>query len=285
VPARALSPLRLQQSSSATGDAQPPRSLRILLAEDNAVNQRVATGILRNLGHEVELAGNGAEAIEKVKASSYDLVLMDMQMPELDGLEATLMIRQLSGPAALVPIVAMTANAFATDREACLGAGMNDFISKPVSRDKLSAVLQLWAGGTAPGTTKPSLAAAAAKHIDYAHFEALAHELGEDGRRDLLVSFWGDLPETFRSLQGAFERQDVKAADRALHTLKGAAANLGLIACQAACETIRNDLAAHGVDALQEGLPMLLQICRESERLSRELIRAGKPKQRAARTA
>ncbi len=114
----------------------------ILVAEDNKVNQIVAVKLLQSLGHEVDVAENGIEALTAVQAKSYDLVLMDMQMPEMDGLEATMAIRALSGEVSGIPIVALTANAIQGDQEACIEAGMNDYISKPVEKKALFEVLE-----------------------------------------------------------------------------------------------------------------------------------------------
>ncbi|WP_069308443.1 response regulator, partial [Methylobrevis pamukkalensis] len=127
-------------------DLRPRSALSLLVAEDNAVNRRIAGMILRKLGHSVEFAVDGFEAVERVRNGSYDVVLMDLQMPRLDGLEATRAIRALPGAAAHVPIVAMTANASAEDRAACLAAGMDDFTTKPVDRRQLSEALAKVAG-------------------------------------------------------------------------------------------------------------------------------------------
>jgi signal transduction histidine kinase/CheY-like chemotaxis protein len=117
----------------------------VLLAEDNIVNQRVAERILSKLGCRVEIVGNGSDALERVKAGEYDVVLMDVQMPKLDGYEATRCIRALPDERKRnVIIVAMTANAMAGDRELCLRAGMNDYVSKPVNKELLSKVLSRW---------------------------------------------------------------------------------------------------------------------------------------------
>ncbi len=115
--------------------------LRILLAEDNAVNQKLAVRLLRQMGYTADIANNGLEVLEAVERSAYDVVLMDVQMPELDGLEATRRIRQRSGRDVGPRIVAMTANAMAGDREACLAAGMDDYVSKPIHVDALEAAL------------------------------------------------------------------------------------------------------------------------------------------------
>ena len=131
-------------------EAQPrPRDLagqRILLAEDNEVNRLLALTLLQKQGYRVDVASNGYEAISAVSETTYDLVLMDVQMPEMDGLEATRRIREMAGPAAQVPIIAMTANAMKGDREKCIQAGMNDYVSKPIDREDLFRKIAYWAG-------------------------------------------------------------------------------------------------------------------------------------------
>lgn len=120
------------------------RRLRILLAEDNAINQMLATALLEKAGHQVDAVGNGAEAVEAVVAAAYDLVLMDVRMPEVDGLEATRRIRALGGPKADLPIIAMTANVMAEERDECLAAGMSDHIAKPIDEDDLMRAVAKW---------------------------------------------------------------------------------------------------------------------------------------------
>jgi signal transduction histidine kinase/DNA-binding response OmpR family regulator len=120
---------------------QSQRPLRILVAEDSIPNQQVAKAILGRLGHSVDLAANGSEALAAIQQIAYDLVLMDMQMPEMDGLEATRRIRALNSPAARVAIIAMTANALPRDVKRCIDAGMNDFVAKPVNRASLISAI------------------------------------------------------------------------------------------------------------------------------------------------
>jgi CheY-like chemotaxis protein len=119
-----------------------PRNLRVLIAEDNEVNRLYVSSLLRNDGHSVDVVGNGAEAVAAVKAERYDLILMDLQMPILDGIAAAQAIRGLPMPSNVVPIIALTANASAADREAALAAGMNEHLAKPFNRAELSAAIR-----------------------------------------------------------------------------------------------------------------------------------------------
>lgn len=123
-----------------------PANRHVLVAEDHPINQKLITTLLERMGWTVHLVADGKQAVEAAAASDYALILMDMQMPEMDGLTATRHIRQLSGPRAAVPIVALTANAMQSDREACLQAGMNDFLAKPFKTDELASCLTRWAG-------------------------------------------------------------------------------------------------------------------------------------------
>ena len=142
------------------GDA-PAKSLRILVAEDNEVNQKVITAILVRAGHEVDIVGNGIEAVSAVIRGAYDLmVLMDVQMPEMDGVTATLRIRDLDGPKAQIPIIALTANAMKGDEKRYRAAGMNDYVSKPIESEKLTSAIYRQTGVLAP-IAKPGKAPAA----------------------------------------------------------------------------------------------------------------------------
>jgi len=127
-------------AAEAPGNSETPKALRILLAEDNAVNQKFAIRLLEGAGHKVTVAHNGRQAVDLSASQEFDLVLMDIQMPEMDGLDATRAIRaRESASGGQIPVIAMTANAMAGDREMCVDAGMDGYVSKPVKKDALFA--------------------------------------------------------------------------------------------------------------------------------------------------
>jgi CheY-like chemotaxis protein len=142
IPSRFVDRGELAAAAAGPGHAEPPRpSLRILVAEDNDVNQILINAVLTRMGHRVHLVANGHQAVEAVRRGDYDLVLMDLQMPGMDGMEATQAIRALGDERAALPIVAMTANAFEEDRQACLAAGMDDYVAKPIDIEQLARVI------------------------------------------------------------------------------------------------------------------------------------------------
>ncbi len=213
--------------------AEPPRpGQRILLVEDNKVNQEVARRLLVRMGHEVTVAANGAEGLALVGSRAFDLVLMDMQMPVMDGLEATRAIRRSEG-LRHIPIVAMTANAFNTDRDACLEAGMDDFLTKPVDREALEAAMDRVFGAVPPvagRAPEPSDAAEATPPaLSDKRVAMLRSELGDDGVEFLIGTFLEDASGLIRDLSAALGDDDAGAVRRALHTLKGSAGNVGFL--------------------------------------------------------
>jgi two-component system, sensor histidine kinase and response regulator len=195
----------------ASREVAPPRvaarPLRILLAEDNPVNQQVAARLLEKRGHRVVIVGDGRAAVEAVK-DVFDVVLMDVQMPELDGLQATAAIRARErARGGHVPIVAMTAHAMEGDRERCLAAGMDGYVTKPVEADRLFEAVE-----TAAGTFDPRAAVA---------------RFGGDGKllRELIDLFLADCPRMVADVKSAIDAQDAEALRQAAHALKGSVAN------------------------------------------------------------
>ena len=200
---------------------RPASRARILVAEDNQINQQVAVGILQQLGYRADVVGNGREAVEAVRQLPYDLLLMDCQMPELDGFEATAAIRQLhQGATVRLPIVAMTANAMRGDRERCLEAGMDDYLSKPIDPDKLRDVLARWIHGLTeapPGDRRPS--------IDIPALEAMIGKNSPALDR-LLRTFLRTIEPMLVGAAAAAAHQEAGDLKRIAHTLKGACSNV-----------------------------------------------------------
>ena len=212
------------------------RSGRVLLAEDNITNQQVALGILGKLGLRADAVANGAEAVKALESLPYDLVLMDVQMPVMDGLEATRRIRQMEGPSnrRTVPIVAMTAHALQGDRDACLAAGMNDYVAKPVTPQALSAALDTWLPIPAEPKVIPvssPASTAGTESVDTPDWDRaglLDRLMGDTELASaVLGGFAGDLPTRIGELRASLEAGDMAAAQRHAHTIKGAAANVG----------------------------------------------------------
>jgi CheY-like chemotaxis protein/HPt (histidine-containing phosphotransfer) domain-containing protein len=206
---------------------------RILLAEDNITNQQVALGILKKFGLQASGVFNGIEALQMVKTEAFNLVLMDVQMPEMDGLEATRRIRRLPSFVREIPIIAMTAHAMQGDREKCLQAGMNDYISKPVTPQGLSEVLAKWlpsieAGAMhEPETVSPSNMASSEIEI-WDVQGMLERMMGDKELAKMIVEgFIGDLPKQIQAMKNFIENKDIVGCERQAHTIKGAAANVG----------------------------------------------------------
>jgi len=201
--------------------------IRILLAEDNITNQKIGLKMLEKMGYRADAVANGLEAIEALESVPYDLVLMDIQMPEMDGLEATAAIRKKEeATGARIPIIAMTAHAMKDDREMCFEAGMDDHVAKPVQPQKLAEAIERWlgAGGGEDRANEHEVESKAAFDRD-----GLLERLGgdEDLLRQIAEVFLKDAPEQMLSLKDAIQKGDATLAERLAHTLKGASANVG----------------------------------------------------------
>ncbi len=203
--------------------------VRLLLVEDNATNQKLAVTLLQKQGLSVDVADNGLLALEAVQTKKYNLVLMDVQMPEMDGLEATRRIREFEGSSRHTPIIAMTAHAMKGDRERCLAAGMDDYVTKPLEPKQVLATIELWLSGDqslqvemeGPAVEK---AAPAVPLID---LDKALPRFGDDKEffLEMLAEFIQTIPERTQALRQAAAEANCEEVSRQAHTLKGAASN------------------------------------------------------------
>ena len=207
---------------------------RILLVEDNPINLQVAVGMLKKLGLRADTAADGLEALQALQALPYDLVFMDIQMPEMDGLEATRLFRASQGTASpsSIPIIAMTAHALQSDRLGCLQAGMNDYISKPVEPRLLLELLERWLPGGAPvqpPAARPRPTPPAAPAPTVFDREALLQRLlgDEDLARIVIAGFLDDIQLQLISLKSDLQAGLPAEIERRAHTIKGATATIG----------------------------------------------------------
>ena len=256
--------------------------LKILVADDNVINQKVARLLLENLGYRSDLVANGLEVLDALDRQSYDVMLMDVQMPELDGLEATRRIRARhlgeKGPR----IIAVTAGAMRGDREKCLAAGMNDYISKPVQAEELRAALERVGGLEAEVVEEPegeSRSRAKAEGIDLAVIRNL-HRLRPKMLDELVASFLSTAGHRVSAILRAVERADDTALQSTAHSLKGSSGTLGAGRMSEICadlemrgrmRTLAKAVAASGIKAEAQKLEREFQLVRET--FERQMLR------------
>ncbi|HEX6082236.1 MAG TPA: response regulator, partial [Methylomirabilota bacterium] len=244
--------------------------LRILLAEDNAVNQKVALRLLAQMGYRADVAANGLEAIDAVARQTYDVVLMDVQMPELDGFEASREINRRFGRGR-PRIVAMTANAMQGDRELCVAAGMDDYVAKPIRIEELVAALRRVtphreaaartdaapAGATAAASGDGAAPADGA--IDRAAFDRLVASTGREFVVELIETFDEDARELLAALRRSLAGLDVDGFRRAAHSLKSTAESLGAVALGALARELEGQARAGSLEGAAQRLDRLEQ--------------------------
>jgi len=256
---------------------------RILLADDNTTNQQVALGILRKLGLRADAVANGAEAIQALETIPYDLVLMDVQMPVMDGMEAT---RRVRSPLSAVhdhavPIIAMTAHAMQGDREKCLASGMNDYVTKPVSAQKLAERLGKWLPKR-PGEGMPAEEERGAEKARIATFEdlpvwnkaAMMERMMDDENlaAEILEAYLSDIPHQIQALKASLESGDAQDAQLQAHTIKGASATVS--AERVAAVAFEMEKAARKGDLSAAGAHMA-ELETQFERLQEAMRNAG----------
>jgi len=227
-----------QDKAPASDKSPPPLPGEVLLVEDNIVNQKVAVRFLQRLGAKVTVANNGAEGVELFKRGNYALVLMDVQMPVMDGYEATHLIRALDSDKRDVPIVALTANAMPEDRTNCLAAGMNEFLTKPLQLDKLGIIVNQYCSTASDGEdtlTEPqvnavleSFAETKAKLETQVDLKRLYNVTGNDMSflSELVDAYVQTAHEVISELNSASEANDTQRIARTAHKMKGASSNM-----------------------------------------------------------
>jgi PAS domain S-box-containing protein len=232
---------------------------RVLVAEDNPVNQLVIQGMLDKRGYASEIVANGREALDRLAHGGHAAVLMDVQMPELDGIEATARIRAQESRGEHLPIIAMTASAMEGDRERFLEAGMDDYISKPLRPDELDAVLERWLGGAPAPPRAAAGNGAGGELIDAGRVERFRADYPEIA--DRLVALFADTtPPLLEQLSNAVHSGDDDAARKLAHKLKGSCQNVGATRMAALCRSLEEPGARGGplVDQLAAVYPATL---------------------------
>ena len=253
----------------AAGTSGRWQGLRVLLVEDNPVNQALAASQLKSLGFTVELAENGAEAVTACQRTQFDFILMDCQMPVMDGFEATRRILADRQDVTGCPIVAMTANTMQGDRERCLEAGMVDFLAKPYRQAELVEVIARWldapeskavAAAPAPAeAVTPTPAPADALDTAVLRTIAAQHSSGNALLRKVVGVFREDGRRQLESLQAAWHNGDIATATRAAHTLKSSSASLGALWLSARCREVELALRAGDTAPIDAGIVDIVQ--------------------------
>lgn len=242
-------------------EPEPQIPRRILVVEDSALNQMIVTAVLASAGYRIETASNGLEAVMAAQAGGFDLILMDVSMPEMDGLTATRLLRGLPDAAGTVPVIAMTADAGDTDRARCQQAGMNDHVAKPIDRAQLLDTVARWlrpaADRAAPTPCSPVDPTAADCALDPDVLTQLAQDLDADLLGEVLRQFADETQERVDRIAGL---SDPAALTREAHTLKSTAGTFGartLCAAARALEMACRDGAEAEMTALRGDIPRL----------------------------
>ena len=237
-------------------DTEARRGGKILVVEDNTVNQKVAVAMIESLGYGAEAVGNGLEAVEACSRQTYEAILMDCQMPQMDGFKATAFIRQREGGSHRTPIIALTASVTAEDRQRCLAAGMDDYLSKPVPREALASALRKWIA--TPGTPPPVETAATPSALPSSHpLRVLESHAGPRAMAEVIDVFLQTIPRRLDDLRQAHARADVESIRALAHSLKGASAQIGARGMADLCVQIEAVVRGGEVSALGELLTAL----------------------------
>jgi signal transduction histidine kinase/HPt (histidine-containing phosphotransfer) domain-containing protein/ActR/RegA family two-component response regulator len=258
--------------------AKPDRRLKVLLAEDNPTNRHVATRMLTRLGHSVDAVEDGAKAINATASGNYDVILMDVMMPGVDGLTATRTIRRGQPPGCNIAIIGLTANAQPADREACFASGMNGFVTKPVTLERLRLVLEQLAVAAPVRPAEPVIATGIVT-LDAAFLERLGEEISLDGVTEMVRIFLEDAPARMTAIRRGLATGANQTMRREAHALAGAASNVGLCRLGEAAGALQIAAERSGVDeatvetvaaALRDSVPLVTAWAEAHERMETE---------------
>ena len=220
-----------QQTAKAKQKLADEVPIAIVVAEDHLINQKLIQRMLRGMGYEPTIVGTGLEVLKTLEGIPCDLVFMDVQMPDMDGLEATQRIRQLYGPHGGPRIVAMTAFALAGDKEKCLKAGMDDYLSKPFSADQITSMIRKWGGKSSHRVSKSTNRENETVPPSDTDIQLRLNELEQETERsfvkELIALFFEEAPANFHAMKRAQETGDTKTTEQLAHKLKGGCMNLG----------------------------------------------------------
>jgi len=247
-----------QKSRSREGREQ----IRLLVVEDNNVNQAVALGILENLGYRADVVGDGHSALTGLTGKDYDVVLMDCQLPRMDGYEATRQIRRRDSAVRNhdIPIIATTAHALAGDREKCLAAGMNGYVAKPLNADALERAIEEWTGGEpAPAAPAAILPAPPVRAVTTFDGDDFVERLMGDQKlaKRIVRGFMDEMPRQIASLAQAVGNRDAQQVRLVAHSIKGAAANVSGMELREAAFQLEMNGAAGDLTVAAAALPKL----------------------------
>jgi signal transduction histidine kinase/CheY-like chemotaxis protein len=240
----------------------PSRQLRVLVAEDNQINQLLVSAILTRAGHVVDVVSNGVEAITAIERAPYDVVLMDMQMPILDGPSAVVEIRKLDGDRSRVPIIGLTANVMPHHHKICLESGMSLVLTKPVEPRELLVTIAALTGADAGHEEPPALRHEATPLLDDARLQTLRTTLGETAFANLLLELPSEASKCLRALKQAADANDISGARRVCHDLRGLLGNYGV----ARMSVMLRELETQGIDPERLGnlVPRLEAVAAET---------------------
>ena len=274
----------VQPAGSPVTASAPGPSLHVLVAEDNAVNRRLAVLYLQKLGHHADVAANGFEVLEALERQRYDVVLMDMQMPDMDGLDATRAIRQRWSESERPRIVAVTTDDISGDREACMAAGMDDFVSKPVTIEGLAEALGRCASASPPKEERPDRALRSPDSavndypLDRAAIRELRDVLGVEAFDGMVTLFRNESLPMVSQLHEAVLAGDCEAvADRA-HGLHSSSLLVSAFALAAACKQLERLARTGQLDDAAE-------LSRQVQRLHASSVDALEDQRRSGRTS